>query len=95
MLNFRRGDIVECIDATPVRAESQVMPSEGRLYVVASVSPAGDGYSVRLRDLTPTCYLGGQCGCGQCGWDAVRFRKIYRPNRELISSLSARVPEMV
>jgi hypothetical protein len=89
MLNFRRGDIVECIDAAPVRTESQVMPSEGQLYVVATVAPAGDGHSVRLQNLTPTCYLGGPCGCGHCGWDAARFRKVYRPKRELISFLSA------
>ena len=95
MLNFRRGDIVECIDAAPVRTESQVMPSEGQLYVVASVAPAGEGHSVRLQGLTPTCYLSGPCACGQCGWDASRFRKVYTPNRELISSLSARDLEMV
>jgi hypothetical protein len=95
MLDFRRGDIVECVDATPVLAESQVMPSEGQLYLVASVTPAGEGHSVRLQGLSPTCYLGGACACGQCGWDAARFRKVYRPNRELILCLSAEHPEMV
>lgn len=35
--------------------------------------------------------LGGACGCGQCGWGARRFRKIYRPD----ASLSIKVCEPV
>jgi hypothetical protein len=87
MLHFRPNDIVECIDETPVRAESRVMPSVGRLYTVAGMNRVGDGYSVRLKELAPTCYLGGPCGCGECGWDAGRFRKVYRPKNATLRAM--------
>ena len=63
------------------------MPDLGGLYTVASVRPVGEGISVRLKELAPTCHAGGPCGCGDCGWDAGRFRKIYRPNVGLIASI--------
>lgn len=94
MSDITAGDIVECIDATPTRSESQVMPKEGGLYTVTGVRAVEDGQSVRLRELTPSCYLGGACACGHCGWDAGRFRKIYRPNGEFIAALAAKTPEM-
>jgi hypothetical protein len=87
------GDIVECIDDRPNHPESQVMPDLGALYTVTSVRPAGDGRSVRLKELTPTCHRGGVCACGQCGWDAGRFRKVYRPSGDLIASLTRKVSE--
>ncbi len=89
------GDIVECIDDTPIRPESRIMPSLGGLYAIASIRPVGDGHSVRLRELTPSCYLGGVCACGECGWDARRFRKVYRPGPGLLAALARKVPESV
>lgn len=94
MSDISTGDIVECIDDTPSRSESQIMPGLGGLYTVESIRPLEGGQSVRLRELTPSCYLGGVCACGHCGWDAGRFRKIYRPNGEFIASLTAKTPEM-
>lgn len=81
------GDIVECIDDTPSRPESQVMPARGDLYTISGLRKVEGGASVRLRELTPSCYLGGPCGCGECGWDVARFRKIYRPDGTLIELL--------
>lgn len=89
--DFVAGDIVECVDARPSRPESLVMPELGSLYAVESTRPVGAGVSVRLRELTPTCHAGGPCACGDCGWDARRFRKVYRPKAELIASVVARV----
>jgi hypothetical protein len=94
MCDFTTGDIVECVDDRP-SPESRVMPDLGALYTVASLRPVGEGLSVRLKELTPSCHLGGACRCGECGWDARRFRKIYRPTADFISGLSARTPEKV
>lgn len=91
MCDFITGDIVECVDDRPNRSESRVMPDLGGLYTVAGVRPVGEGLSVRLKELTPTCHAGGPCACGGCGWDAGRFRKIYRPKAELIASIVAAV----
>lgn len=93
MTEITAGDIVECVDDTPGRPESQVMPDLGALYVVTSIRPLQDGHSVRLKELTPSCYLGGLCACGQCGWDVGRFRKVYRPDGELIASFLCEVLE--
>jgi len=82
------GDIVECINDTPSRPESTIMPSLGGLYIVCGIRPTGDGYSVRLKELTPICHLGGVCACKQCGWDAARFQKVYRPSGDLIAALT-------
>jgi hypothetical protein len=87
MTDITSGDVVKCIDDTPARAESQVMPELGSLYIVDTIRPVGDGWSVRLRELTPTCHLGGVCACGGCGWDARRFRRVYRPDPDLIARL--------
>ena len=87
MRDFITGDIVECVDDRPRRPESEVMPDLGGLYTIDSIRPVGDGLSVRLRELTPTCHVGGPCACGGCGWDAGRFRKIYRPKPELIAQI--------
>jgi hypothetical protein len=89
LLNFTTGDIVECIDDTPSRPESQVMPVLGGLYTIISIRPVEDGHSVRLKELTPSCRLGGPCACGDCGWDAGRFRRVYRPDGRLIAGLRA------
>ncbi len=89
MFDLVRGDIVECIDDTPNRPESQVMPILGGLYTVTSIRPCEDGQSIRLKELTPSCHLGGPCGCGDCGWDGRRFRKVYRPDGGLIARLTA------
>jgi len=91
--DFVTGDIVECVDDTPSRPESQIMPDLGALYTISSIRPVGDGQSVRLKELAPSCYLGGICACGDCGWDAGRFRKVYRPGPELIAFLTAETPE--
>lgn len=93
MTDITAGDIVKCIDDTASRPESQIMPDLDRLYVVSSIRPVGDGHSVRLRELTPNCHLGGVCACGQCGWDAGRFRRLYRPDPDLIASLLRPVRE--
>jgi hypothetical protein len=87
------GDIVECINDTPSRPESSIMPMLGRLYTVASIRFVDDGQSVRLKELTPICYLGGVCACNQCGWEAGRFRKVYRPSGGLIAALTSKVCE--
>jgi hypothetical protein len=92
--DFATGDIVECVDDTPSRPESQIMPVFGGLYTVTSLRPAGDGASVRLKELTPSCHLGGVCACGGCGWDAGRFRKVYRPNPDLFARFVCDVPEL-
>ncbi|MBA4012223.1 MAG: hypothetical protein C0481_10195 [Phenylobacterium sp.] len=93
MSDISTGDIVECIDDTPSRPESQIMPDLGALYTVTSIRPVSDGRSVQLKELTPSCHLGGVCACGHCGWDAGRFRKIYRPNGEFIAALMCDVPD--
>ena len=93
MSDITTGDIVECIDDTPSRPESQVMPTLGGLYTVTSIRPVDGGRSVRLKELTPSCHLGGVCACGGCGWDSSRFRKVYRPSGELIASLTRKVCE--
>ena len=93
MSDIAAGDVVECVDDKPCRPETQVMPDLGGLYIVTSVRPAGDGLSVRLKELTPTCWQGGPCACGDCGWDAGRFRKQYRPDGRLIAELTRRMCE--
>jgi hypothetical protein len=92
--DFAVGDMVECVDDTPTRPESWIMPVQGGLYTVAGIRPAGDGASVRLKQLTPSCHLGGVCACGECGWDARRFRKVYRPNPDLFARFVCDTPEM-
>ena len=84
---IRRGDVVECVDDVPLRVESAVMPVRGQLYTVTGIRPADDGHSVRLKELFPTCYRGGPCACGDCGWDARRFRKILRPDERFLARL--------
>jgi hypothetical protein len=91
LCNFTTGDIVECIDDTPSRPESQIMPDLGALYTVASIRPVEGGLSVRLKELTPSCHLGGVCACGGCGWDAGRFRRVYRPSGDLIAKIKAAI----
>ena len=65
------------------------MPKLNQVYTVESVRRVGDGYSVRLVELTPECYLGGPCRCGSCGWDAERFRRVYRPDDEKLDVFRA------
>jgi hypothetical protein len=95
MCDLSPGDIVECVDDRPARPESQIMPDLGALYAIASVRPVEDGHSVRLKELTPSCYLGGLCACGECGWNALRFRKVYRPKSGFLQALAVRTPERV
>ena len=95
MSDIKTGDIVECIDDTPRRVESRVMPAWGALYTVTTLPTLEDGASVRLKELTPSCYLGGPCACGECGWDIARFRKIHRPGPELLASFNLKVCEPV
>ena len=95
MTEITAGDIVECVDDTPSRPESQIMPDLGALYIVTGVRAVQDGKSVRLKELTPSCWQGGVCACDQCGWDAGRFRKVYRPDGGLIASFLCDIPEEV
>jgi hypothetical protein len=93
MNDIAAGDIVECIDDRPALAESRIMPDLGALYTVTSIRPAGGGRSVRLKELAPSCHLGGPCACGGCGWDAGRFRKVHRPRPDLFATLLCRASE--
>lgn len=95
MSDLTIGDIVECVDDTPSRPESRVMPDLGALYTITSIRPVEGGRSVRLKELTPSCHLGGLCACGGCGWDAGRFRKVHRPTGAFIASLLEKTPELV
>jgi hypothetical protein len=95
LTDITRGDIVECVDDRPNWRETQVMPDLGGLYAVTSIRPVSGGHSVRLKELTPTCHRGGPCACGSCGWDAGRFRKVYRPSADLLISLLEQTPEVV
>lgn len=85
MCELRPGDLVECVDNVPVYKQSRIMPELGRLYTVDALRVSGDGYSVRLRQLTPECYKGGICRCGECGWDSRRFRLVYRPSSDKLA----------
>lgn len=80
MLDLRPGDYVECIDNRPHFPISTVMPDTDRLYTVEDVRFIVGGHSLRLNELAPSCHLGGSCTCGDCGWDARRFRRVYRPD---------------
>lgn len=93
LTDIAAGDIVECVDDTPSRPETRIMPDLGALYTVTSVRAVQDGKSVRLKELTPNCWRGGVCACGDCGWDAGRFRKVYRPDGAFIASLLQDIPE--
>ena len=93
MGGLRGGDIVECVDDVPVRSESTAMPVRGQLYTVASIRAVEGGASVRLREMHPTCYLGGACACGGCGWDARRFRRVLRPDAGWLARLLEDVNE--
>jgi hypothetical protein len=89
MCELRPGEQVECIDNMPVHKESMTMPELGTVYTIASVRAVGEGYSVRLGEIIPTCHMGGPCGCGECGWDASRFRRASRPVEDRLASLRA------
>ena len=94
MSQFQSADVVECIDDTPIHAETRVMPRLGERYTVTRTRAVGDGWSVRLLELHPTCHLGGPCRCGECGWDSARFRKCEP--LDLVEQTAAKgVPEPV
>jgi hypothetical protein len=95
MSDIKNGDIVECIDDMPRHAQSEVMPTWGALYTISGLRSVEGSASVRLKELTPTCYLGGPCACGQCGWAIERFRKVYRPGPGLLESFKLKVCEPV
>jgi len=94
MCDLRALDVVECIDDTPVLKQSAVMPKAGHLYRVQSVRRVGDGFSVRLFELSPKCHLGGPCNCGNCGWDSGRFRLAHRREEDKLSILCAFLSKM-
>jgi hypothetical protein len=94
MCDLRALDVVECIDDTPVLKQSAVMPKAGHLYRVQSVRRVGDGFSVRLFELSPKCHLGGPCNCGNCGWDSGRFRLAHRREEDKLSILRAFLSKM-
>lgn len=94
MSRFQSADVVECIDDVPVRPETRVMPRRGERYTVTRTRAIGDGWSVRLLELQPTCHLGGPCRCGECGWDSSRFRKIM-PDETVERSVTRRIAEPV
>ncbi|MXO60687.1 hypothetical protein GRI89_14175 [Altererythrobacter salegens] len=85
MMDLKPLDLVECIDDTPDLATSKTMPQLGQVYRVASVRAVENGASVRLFEIQPECYLTGPCQCGDCGWDARRFRKLDRSGEEQAS----------
>ena len=87
MFDFEALDIVECIDDEPLRPDSRIMPRKGKLYTVDAVRPVAGRHSVRLIELAPECSLGGPCECGDCGWDARRFRRVFRPRHPTLRSL--------
>lgn len=89
MCDLKTSDYVECIDNRPTSRTDRTMPELGRLYTVESVRRVSGGYNIRLNELSPDCYRGGSCSCGHCGWDAERFRKIYRPKEKNIAQLRA------
>jgi hypothetical protein len=89
MSHLRPSDVVKCIDNTPIHKQSKTMPSLGRTYTVESVRAVGDGFSVRLVELTPDCYKGGPCECGCCGWDAGRFRRVPTVDRDRLAVFHA------
>lgn len=89
MCEFRDSDLVECVDNSPVHQQSKIMPELDRLYKVESIRWLAGGYSIRLEGLPPTCFKGGCCACGECGWDARRFRHVYRPEPRKLASLTA------
>jgi hypothetical protein len=90
MLDLRPGDYVECIDNCPHFPISTIMPDTDRIYTIEEVRFIAGGCSIRLNELAPTCNKGGSCACGDCGWDARRFRRVYRPdprNLELFQAM--------
>ena len=89
MLDLKPGDYVECIDNRPQSSISTIMPDIGRLYTVEDVRFIAGGYSVRLNELAPCCFQGGTCTCGECGWDARRFRRVYRPHSRNLEPFTA------
>lgn len=93
MCDFKSNDFVECIDDRPLHNQRTTMPELGRLYTVESARAVAGGWSVRLAELTPDCFKGGSCGCGNCGWDSARFRKVYRPADEKLADLRALLNE--
>ena len=89
MCDLQALDVVECVDDTPVLKQSNTMPQIGCFYRVQSVRRVGDGFSVRLFELTPDCHLGGPCDCGNCGWDSGRFRLVQRQYEDRLTVLRA------
>lgn len=94
MSRFQSADVVECIDDTPVHPESRIMPRMGERYTVTRTRQVGDGWSVRLLEIHPTCHAGGPCRCGDCGWDSSRFRKC-EPDEAIERTAAKSVPEPV
>jgi hypothetical protein len=96
MLDIRPGDYVECVDNSPRSPISAIMPEGDRLYTVEEVRFIAGGYSLRLNELAPSCYMGGPCACGDCGWDARRFRRVYRPEARKLELFKAmlRMPKL-
>jgi hypothetical protein len=80
MSHLQPGDYVECIDNRRQFRMSMIMPELDQLYTVESASYVAGGYSIRLNELAPACHKGGICICGSCGWDARRFKRVYRPD---------------
>lgn len=96
MCDLTTGDIVECIDDLPRRGGAQILPVLGALYTITGIRTGEDGPVVRLKELTPDCPHGDACASGSCGWEAGRFRRVYRPRAELIASIKAALwPETV
>jgi hypothetical protein len=76
---FKANDLVECIVEAPIGDRDGTMPRTGRRYTVESVHRDGGVETLRLVGQTPSCRHGGACACGECGWDARLFRRVYRP----------------
>jgi hypothetical protein len=91
---FQPGDMVECVDAAPMAQAYPAGLIVGALYTVRDIylknvfadgsEKAGCGLVLEEPSAAWTTW----CGLPG-GWNAVRFRKIYRPSADLIAKLLA------
>lgn len=92
MSHLRAGDVVKCINNTPLLRRSTTMPALDRTYTIESIRAVDGGFSVRLVELAPDCWQGGPCRCGACGWDAMRFRRVPRVDQGRLDVFRAMLP---
>ena len=80
------GDWVECVEASPCWFYGPTGLTRGALYEVCHVGPGEceSGFGVWL--------VGFRSNGPRGGYGIHRFRKVYRPNADLIQSLLRPVP---